>query len=84
MLWDRAAGVLLGLACGDALRPGNDTPGEYSATTGLAVAITQIAATGVEFACTGVFPHVGPALGGGVPTFQLLIVQGRPAQQLTP
>lgn len=48
MLWDRAAGVLFGLACGDALRPSGDTPGEYSVNTELAVAIAQIAATGAE------------------------------------
>jgi hypothetical protein len=48
VLWDRAAGVLLGLACGDALRAGSDTPGEYSAITELPVAIAQIAATGAE------------------------------------
>jgi hypothetical protein len=50
VLWDRAAGVLLGLACGDALRAGGDTPGEWSAITELPVAVATIAATGAESA----------------------------------
>jgi ADP-ribosyl-[dinitrogen reductase] hydrolase len=58
---DRAAGVLLAQACGDALGrtvPGRPAPGGYGAGTRMAVRLTQLAAAGTDLAGTGALDEI--------------------------